>query len=100
MDGICWGAPHLLIPHIPEESPTAPTDAIIALTTVDIAAPAFGIGMCWAGLVNMASHTYKPLQEYYTLPKGRIPAHAMMFGYPRYTPHRIPQRNPFKVTWR
>ena len=97
---ICRGAPHLLIPHIPEESQIAPTDAIIALTTVDIAAPAFGIGTCWAGFVAMASRSYKPLQDYYALPKGRVPAYAMMFGYPFYTPHVIPRRNPLKVTWR
>ncbi|MCX6686366.1 MAG: nitroreductase family protein [Methanoregula sp.] len=99
-DIICRGAPHLLIPNIPEESPIAPTDAIIALTTVDIAAPAFGLGTCWAGFVAMASRSYRPLQDYYALPKGRIPAYAMMFGYPRHTPHLIPRRNPLKVTWR
>jgi Na+-translocating ferredoxin:NAD+ oxidoreductase RnfC subunit len=47
-DPICCGAPHLLIAHIPQDSPTAPTDAIIALTHFDVAAPAFGVGTRWA----------------------------------------------------
>ncbi len=38
-DIICRGAPHLIIPHIPADNPIAPTDGIIALTHVDIAAP-------------------------------------------------------------
>ncbi len=40
-----------LFAHIPEGNPMASVDAIIALTHFDIAAPAFGIGTCWAGFV-------------------------------------------------
>jgi len=99
-DVICRHAPHLLFPHIPEESPIAPTDAIIALTHIDIAAPAFGIGTCWAGFVAMASRTYEPLQAMLALPEGRVPAYAMMLGYPTYKPEFIPGRKPLKVTWK
>jgi len=45
-DVICRDAPHLLFPTIHEENPIAPTDAVIALTHFDVAAPAFGIGTC------------------------------------------------------
>ncbi len=99
-DVICRGAPHLLIPHVPEDAGTAPVDAIIALTHVDIAAPSFGIGTCWAGFVAMASNSYNPLQEFYSLPKGRVPAYAMMCGYPRYLPRNVPHRNPLQVMWK
>ena len=99
-DVICRGAPHLLIPHIPKGNPIAPTDAIIALTHVDIAAPAFGVGTCWAGFVAAASQTYEPLLDFYSLPEGRVPAYAMMFGYPKLTPHYIPERKPVRVTWK
>jgi len=99
-DVICRGAPHLLIPHIPEDNQIAPADAIIALTHMDIAAPSFGIGTCWAGFVAMASKSHKPLLDYYALPEGRIPAYAMLFGYPRYLPKHIPGRKPLKITWK
>jgi nitroreductase/NAD-dependent dihydropyrimidine dehydrogenase PreA subunit len=99
-DIICRGAPHLLIPHVPGDSPIAPTDALIALTHVDIAAPAFGIGTCWAGFVAGASASYRPLQEALDLPKGRVAAYAMMFGYPEYKSYRIPRRKGLQVTWR
>jgi nitroreductase/NAD-dependent dihydropyrimidine dehydrogenase PreA subunit len=99
-DMICHEAPHLLVPHIPADNPMASNDAIIALTHVDIAAPAFGLGTCWAGLVAMASHSHQPLLDFLSLPKGRVPAYAMMFGYPKYTPHQIPPRKPLQITWR
>ncbi len=100
IDVICRDAPHLLIPHVPEANPIAPTDAIITLTHVDVVAPSFGLGTCWAGFVAMASRAHGPLREYYALPEGRVPAYAMMLGYPRYTPQQIPERRPLRVTWR
>lgn len=98
-DVICRGAPHLLIAHIPEGNPIAPTDAIIALTHVDMAAPAYGIGTCWAGFVAMAATSYAPLQKELNIPAGRKSAYAMMFGYPQYKIYGIPRRKPLQVTW-
>ena len=99
-DMICHEAPHLLVAHIPAGNPMASNDAIIALTHVDIAAPAFGLGTCWAGLVAMASFSHKPLQDFLSLPMGRVPAYAMMLGYPKHKPHQIPARKPLQVSWR
>ena len=98
-DVICRGAPHLLFAHIPEGNPVASTDAIIALTHFDIAAPAFGIGTCWAGFVAMAATTYEPLQKELGLPAGRKSAYAMMFGHPQYKIYGIPRRKPLEVVW-
>ena len=81
-DVICRGAPHLLFAHIPEGNPVASVDAIIALTHFDVAAPAFGVGTCWAGFVAMAAISYGPLQKELGLPAGRKIAYAMMFGHP------------------
>ncbi|MDO9323655.1 MAG: nitroreductase family protein [Methanoregula sp.] len=98
-DVICRGAPHLLFAHIPEGNPIASTDAIIALTHFDVAAPAFGIGTCWAGFVAMAASSYEPLQKELNLPAGRKSAYAMMFGHPQYKIYGIPRRKPLEVTW-
>ena len=100
VDVICRGAPHLLVAHIPEGNRIAPVDAIIALTHVDIAAPAWGIGTCWAGFIAMAaSANYGPLLSLFDLPAGRIFAYAMMLGHPQYKATAIPRRNPLAVTW-
>jgi nitroreductase/NAD-dependent dihydropyrimidine dehydrogenase PreA subunit len=99
-DMICHEAPHLLVPHVDAENIVAPNDAIIALTHVDIAAPAFGLGTCWAGLVAMACRSHRPLLDFLALPEGRVPAYAMMLGFPKYKPHQIPGRKPLQLTWR
>jgi nitroreductase len=98
-DVICRGAPHLLFATIPEGNPVAQTDAIIALTHFDVAAPAYGIGTCWAGFVAMAASSYEPLQKEIGIPAGRKGAYAMMFGNPQYKIHGIPRRKPLRVTW-
>jgi len=98
-DVICRGAPHLVIATIPEGNPMAQTDAIIALTHFDIAAPAFGIGTCWAGFVAMAATSYPPLQKELGIPAMRKSAYVMMFGYPQYRICGIPRRKPLKVIW-
>lgn len=102
VDLICNDAPHLLIAHNPRlpDPLDDPTDAIIALTHFDIAAPAYGFGTCWAGFVTDAMSSFKPLQEAIGLPEGRTPAFAMMFGYPAFKITSIPRRKPVKITWR
>jgi len=99
-DVICRNAPHLLFAHLPDGNPIASVDAIIALTHFDIAAPAFGIGTCWAGFVAMAAASYEPLQKELGIPPGRKSAYAMMFGHPQYKTYGIPRRKPLEVTWR
>jgi nitroreductase/NAD-dependent dihydropyrimidine dehydrogenase PreA subunit len=98
-DPICRGAPHILVATIPEGNPVAQTDAIIALTHFDVAAPAFGIGTCWAGFVAMAAMTDEHLRKELAIPAGRKCAYAMMFGHPQYRIHGIPRRKPLEVSW-
>jgi nitroreductase/NAD-dependent dihydropyrimidine dehydrogenase PreA subunit len=98
-DVICRGAPHLLVATIPENNPVAQTDAIIALTHFDIAAPAYGIGTCWAGFVAMAAASHEPLRKELGIPAGRKSAYVLMFGNPRYKIYGIPRRKPLNVTW-
>ena len=98
-DPICRNAPHLIVAHIPENNPVASVDALIALTHFDIAAPAFGIGACWAGFLSMAARSYAPLREALAIPAGREYSYSLFFGIPKYRIHGIPRRNPLKVTW-
>lgn len=100
VDVVFRGAPHVLVAHIPEDNPLAPVDGIIALTHVDIAAPLFGVGTCWAGFASIAAASHLPVKKAYGLPEGRIPAYIMMFGYPQYTAATIPTRKPLTITWK
>ena len=98
-DVICRDAPHLLFAHIPDDNLIATVDAVIALTHVDVAAPSFGVGTCWAGFVAMAAISYEPLQKEIGIPAGRTSAYAMMFGHPQYGVYGIPRRKQLEVTW-
>jgi nitroreductase len=100
LDLICHNAPHILFVHVPVDPIDDPTEAIIALTHFDIAAPAFGIGTCWAGFVKMALDSYKPLKDLLSIPEGRKAACPMLFGYSSYKITSIPRRNPVDITWR
>ncbi len=98
-DVACLGAPHLFVAHVPTEHPGGPTDAIIALTHVDLLAPAFGLGTCWAGFVSAAAALHEPLQRELALPAGRTFAYALLLGRPQFKPRSVPRRNPLDVTW-
>jgi nitroreductase/NAD-dependent dihydropyrimidine dehydrogenase PreA subunit len=99
-DPICRNAPHLLIAHIPVEAIDDPTDAIIALTHFDIAAPSFGIGTCWAGFIKLAMDNYTPLRDFLSIPEGRNAACPIMFGYSKFKSITIPRRNPVDISWK
>ncbi len=100
VDLISNNAPHLLFAHIPHTEPICdPTEAVIAMTHFDIAAPSFGLGTCWAGFIKMATDEYKPLQDALSLPNDRKAACAMMFGYSSYKVESIPRRNRLDITW-
>jgi len=100
VDMICRGAPHLIVACGPENLPVAATDCVIALTYLELAAPSFGLGACWAGFFTAAARQWPPLQEALALPEGHIVCGAMMIGYPRYRYYRLPLRNEAQVTWR
>ncbi len=99
-DNICHNAPHLLLAHVPIVPIDDPTEAIIAMTHIDIAAPAFGIGTCWAGFVKMALDDYQPLKDVLSIPEGRKAACPMLFGFSAYPIISIPRRNPVDITWK
>jgi len=40
----------------------AVTDGTVALAQVELAAAAFGLGVCWAGYLNIATNSYQPLK--------------------------------------
>lgn len=100
VERICRGAPHVIVAHAPREDRTAPAACTIALTYLELAAPSFGLGACWAGYFNAAANMWPPMQEALDLTKGHISFGAMMVGYPKYKYQRLPLRNEARITWR
>jgi nitroreductase len=99
LDVICRGAPHVIVACGPKDNPWAATDCAIALTYLDLAAPSFGLGACWAGFFIAAARQWPPLQQALALPEGHVACGATMIGYPRYRYHRLPLRNEAHITW-
>jgi len=98
-DPICHGAPHLVIAHGRKDNPVSFIDAIIALTHLDLAAPVFDLGTCWAGFMQIGLDAAPDLMRELGLPEGHKSHYAMMLGYPKYSFQRVPKRDPAKVTW-
>jgi len=100
VDRILRGAPQVIIAHAPASEFGVATDCAISLVYLELAAYSQGLGTCWAGFLTTAATYYPPLQEVLQLPEGHQPYGALMLGYPLYKYHRIPQRQPARITWR
>lgn len=98
-DLILRDAPFLAIAHAHEASLAPSVDCTIAVTTLELAASAMGIGGCWAGYFMEAASHYAPLKEALALPEGHHLYAALMLGYPKFKYQCIPQRNEAKVSW-
>lgn len=99
VDGICRGAPALVIAHSLKEYGLACVDCTSALAYLDLAAPSLGLGTCWAGFFMIAVAMCKPLEQALGLPAGHAIQGAMMVGYPKYTYQLLPPRNAPNITW-
>lgn len=99
-DPVCRKAPHLVIAYAHKDSVFAQVDAVIALAHLEILAPSFGLGTCWAGFFQMAASQWAPLRTAMDLPEAHVPIYAMMLGYPQLRYLRPPKRNTLSLTWR
>ena len=99
-DPVCRKAPHMIITHASKENRMAPVAATIALAYLELAAPSFGLGACWAGYFNAAAASWPPMQKALALPEDHISLGSMMIGYPKYNYHRLPPRKEPKIIWR
>jgi nitroreductase/NAD-dependent dihydropyrimidine dehydrogenase PreA subunit len=99
-DKICHSAPHLVFAYSHKDNPIGFIDAVIAMTHLDLAAPVFGLGTCWAGIVERALITSPALMKSIGIPDDHVTHCAMMIGYPKYRFQRIPKRDAVKITWK
>lgn len=99
-DRILRGAPHVVVAHASKEDRTAPAACTIALCYLEISAPAYGLGACWAGYLHAAAGLWPPLGEALALPPGHAAFGALMIGYPKYEYHRVPLRKNARISWK
>jgi len=97
---ICRHAPHLIIAHGDKEWSFGCEDCTLALSYLELFAPAIGLGACWAGYLYTAINAYPPLAEALDLPADHKAYGALMIGYPVFKYHRLPLRNQPRVNWK
>ena len=98
-DAILRNAPALVVAYSPKEASNGMVDLTLALSYFDLAAPAMGLGTCWAGLLQGALLSSPDLKQKLGLPAEYPHHYPMMLGYPKFKYHRLPERKPPKITW-
>ena len=99
-DAVLRNAPGLILASAPKEAGNGLVDVTLALSYLELAAPSFGLGTCWAGLLQGAILSHPPIKEALGL-SATVPHHyPMMIGYakPRY--YRLPERKSPKIVWK
>jgi len=93
-------APVVVIPSAPSISPSGLVDLSIALSYLELAAPSFGLGATWAGLMQAALLKSEALKKLAGLPRRHAHHYPMMLGYPKFKYHRLPERKSPVVHWK
>lgn len=99
-DLILRGAPQVIVAHASPENIWSPVDCAIAVTYLELAAQAGGLGTCWSGLLVRAAGYSEAIGEFLRLPPGQKIFGAAMIGYPKFLYRRIPERNRAVIEWR
>ncbi len=99
-DIILRGAPHVIVTHARKDDRMSRTSCLLALSYMDLAANALGLGACWAGFLDLAAACYTPVLEAMELPVDHIDMGSMMIGYPKHRYHRIPLRKEPPIAWK
>lgn len=93
------GAPHVAVAYAPADYPWGLVDGSIALTYLELAAAAHGLGACWAGLLTRAASAHPPVAEALGLSDERKICGALMLGWPKHRYRLVPPRQPARVEW-
>jgi nitroreductase/NAD-dependent dihydropyrimidine dehydrogenase PreA subunit len=98
-DFILRGAPTVVVACAPEDYAWGKPDCAIALTFLELAAEARGLGVCWAGYLTRVAAVHAPLRQALSVPDGYAVCGGLMLGEPRYKYRKVPPRKPLSVQW-
>jgi nitroreductase len=98
-DFVLRDAPTLVAACAPGDYGWGKIDCAIALTYLELAAEARGLGACWAGYLTHIAATHAPLRRRLSVPDGYNVCGALMLGERKYSYLRIPPRKPLSVQW-
>jgi nitroreductase/NAD-dependent dihydropyrimidine dehydrogenase PreA subunit len=100
VDSVLRSAPCLVTAMAPGPAPIRMIDLTLALSYLELAAPQYGLGTCWAGLLQGAMLANPSLKQAVGIPHD-YPFHfPLMIGYSKVRYFRLPERQPPKIHWR
>ena len=99
LDLVCRHAPVLAVAYGPESGITPREDAVIAVTYLDLAANAVGLGGCWCGYLMAAAAHDPVIREILGVPDGAVVYGALMLGKPLHRYRSIPPRPEPDIQW-
>lgn len=100
VDMVLRGAPHLAVACCNAADSWPAEDSAIALSYLELAAHAHGVGACWGGYFTRAANAHPPVRDLLGLHGDERVHGAQMLGYAKYRYRRIPQRKPLAITWK
>ena len=100
MDFVLRGAPSLVLALADADSDWGLTDAGIAISYLELAAAAHGLGTCWGGIVQRALTKNPELTKLAGVPTNRAVRGALMIGTPKFRYSLVPPRTPAATIWR
>jgi len=98
-DPIFFGAPVVLVAHVPRDDHFGHDHAAYAAYNLMLAAQRFGLGTCQIGYFTVALERSGSLRDRLGLPQGRKPEIALTLGYPRYRFRRVVARRRPELVW-
>jgi nitroreductase/NAD-dependent dihydropyrimidine dehydrogenase PreA subunit len=99
-DLILRNAPAVVVAMVPKTARNGMVDTSIALSYFDLVAPTFGLGTCWAGLLQGAMLFSPPVKEAMGISADYPFHYPMMVGYNQARYYRLPERKNPTITWR
>jgi len=98
-DTVLRQAPCLVVAMAPELDRNGLVDVTLALSYLELAATGYGLGTCWAGLLQGAMMSNPALKEAVGVPPGYPHHYPMMIGYTKVRYYRLPERKAPKIHW-
>lgn len=99
-DAVLRNAPGLILASAPKEATNGLVDVTLALSYLELAAPSFNLGTCWAGLLYGATRSHAPIKEILGLADNVPFYYPIMIGHPKIRYHRLPERKAPRIVWR
>jgi len=98
-DSALRNAPVVIVASASQMVMTGQVDVTIAMTYLDLMAPALGLGTCWAGLLQGALAGSPTLKEEVGVPADHPHHYPMMLGYNNTKYFRMPERKSPKIVF-